>query len=110
MSRAGSWSVIRRQRPADFAKMKRDASSNRFEWRSGERIDGPLRRRPDDALADLNSARQASWLAREWLARIEREPRPPAGIVDRRLLAAKLALDDLTEQERQAAVRAMETI
>jgi hypothetical protein len=52
--------------------------------------------------ADLQEARQASRLGREWLARLEREPLPPAGIVDRRRLAAALALEDLAAQERRA--------
>jgi hypothetical protein len=80
-----------------------------FDWRPGERIDGPTTSRAQ-AEADLKSTRQALRAAREWLARAERQPRPPAGIVDRGLLAAKLALDDLTEHERhrrEAEVREM---
>jgi hypothetical protein len=83
-------------------------SRDRFDWRPGERISGVARSRAQ-AEADLQSARQALRAGREWLARVEREPRPPPGVVDRGLLAAKLALDDLAEQERRAAaaVRAM---
>jgi hypothetical protein len=77
-----------------------------FAWLPGELVVGLARSR---AQADLQSARQVSRVAREWLAHVERGPRPPPGIVDRRLLAAKLALDDLAEQERraEAVVQAM---
>jgi hypothetical protein len=85
--------------------MRNLCSRDRFDWRPGERIDGRARSRAQ-AEADLQSARQASRVARAWLAHVEREPRPPPGIVDRRLLAAKLALADLSEQERRAAAAA----
>jgi hypothetical protein len=35
------------------------------------------------AASDLVSARQALRAGRKWLARAEREPRPPAGLYDR---------------------------
>lgn len=101
MTKQWGW-FQKQQRPSDLARIRRAASAARFDWRPGERIDGPTRS-PAQAEADLQSARHASWLAREWLAHVEREPRPPAGIVDRRLLAAKLALADLAEQERRAS-------
>ena len=80
-------------------------SPDRFAWRPGERIDG-LPRTRTQAEASLASTRLALRVAREWLARVECQPRPPAGIVDRGLLAAKLALDDLADQERRAATAA----
>ena len=77
-------------------------SRDRFNWHPGEHVIGHTRTRAK-AEADLASSRQALRVAKEWLAHVEREPRPPAGIVDRQLLAAKLALDDATEKERHAA-------
>jgi hypothetical protein len=82
-------------------------SLDRFAWRPGERIDGLARTRTQ-AEASLASTRLALRVAREWLARVEGQPRPPAGIVDRGLLAAKLARDDLADQERRAAAAVRE--
>ena len=87
----GRW---RRPRSAPFLAFPRAA------WGGGGSAAAPASGR---CFRDLNSARLAPRVACAWLARVECEQRPPAGVVDRRLLAAKLTVADLADQERRAA-------